>query len=180
MGELRPGALAEGLRLITQKTVSILARGPYNCRGKARCIGWRNSASGMPRRRLDGSRCGLQRAARVSVIGFGIELRVRQHHSNGHGPTSGVHQAGQSTRVAPRTLSRLLRKNDLAIHIDHDQPLQKVSVACFSALVLLDAAYEMGADGVLRKPGVGRGRTATSATADPEGVVAEIVERVWP
>jgi len=123
---------------------------------------------------------GLQPAAHVSVIGFGIEHRVRQHRSNGHGPTSCVHQAGQSTRVAPRTLSRLLRKNDLAIHIDHDQPLQKVSVACFSALVLLDAAYEIGADGVLRKPGVGRGRTATSATADPEGVVAEIVERVWP
>src|SRR5882724_2846078 len=96
---------------------------------------------------------GSQRAAHVSVIGFGIELRVRQHHSNGHGPTSCVHQAGQSTRVAPRTLSRSLRKNDLAIHIDHDQPLQKVSVACFSALMLLDAAYEIGADGVLRKPG---------------------------
>jgi len=35
---LRPGALVESLRLITENTVSILARGPYNCRGKARYI----------------------------------------------------------------------------------------------------------------------------------------------
>jgi hypothetical protein len=38
MGKLRPGALAESLRLITEKTVSILARGLYNGRGKARYI----------------------------------------------------------------------------------------------------------------------------------------------
>jgi hypothetical protein len=96
---------------------------------------------------------GSQRAAQVAVIGFGVELRVRQHHSNGHGATGRVHQAGQSTGVAPRTLSRALRQNDLAIHIDHDQPLQKVPIACFSARRLLDAGYEIGTDGVLRKPG---------------------------
>lgn len=37
-GKRRPGALAESLRLITEKTVSTLARGPYTCRGKARYI----------------------------------------------------------------------------------------------------------------------------------------------
>jgi hypothetical protein len=97
---------------------------------------------------------GSQRAAHVSVIGFGVELRV--------------HQAGQSPCVAPQTLSRSLRQNDLAIHIDHDQPLQKVSVARLPALLLLDAAHEIGADGVLRaryrqpprKPRVGRGAVA--------------------
>jgi hypothetical protein len=94
-----------------------------------------------------------QRAAHVPVIGFGVQLRVRQHHSNGHGATRCVHQAGQSTRVAPRTLSRSLRQNDLAIHIDHDQPLQKVFVARLPALMLLNAAYEIGTGGVRRKPG---------------------------
>jgi hypothetical protein len=107
---------------------------------------------------------GSQRAAHVSVIGFGVEPRVRQHRTNGHGAASRVHQAGQSTRVAPRTLSRSLRQNDLAIHIDHDQPLQKVSIACFSARMLLDAAYKIGADGVLRKPGTVH-RHASSASA---------------
>ncbi len=82
---------------------------------------------------------GSQRAAHVAVIGFGVELRIRQYHTNGHGAASRVHQAGQSPCVAPRTLSRSLRQNDLAIHIDHDQPLQKVSVARLPALLLLDA-----------------------------------------
>jgi len=109
---------------------------------------------------------GSQRAAHVAVIGFGVELRVRQHHPNGHSAASRVHQAGQSTGVAPRALSRALRQNDLAIDIDHDQPLQKVSIACFSALLLLDAAYEIGADGVLRKPStVHRHASPASAAA---------------
>src|SRR5579863_5376770 len=118
-----------------------------------------------PRIRRDHA-VGSQRAAYVAVIGFGVELRVRQHHPNGHGATSRVHQAGQSTRVAPRTLSRSLCQNDLAIHIDHDQPLQKVFVVRLSAGMLLDAAYEIGADGVLRKPGtVHRHASPTSAAA---------------
>ena len=38
MGRLRPGALAESLRLITENTVSSLARGPYGLRGNLRYI----------------------------------------------------------------------------------------------------------------------------------------------
>src|ERR1041385_7142413 len=33
MGRVRPGALGESLRLMTENTVSILARGPYGLRG---------------------------------------------------------------------------------------------------------------------------------------------------
>src|SRR6266446_2866292 len=109
---------------------------------------------------------GSQRAANVAVIGFGVELRICQHHTNGDRATGRVHQARQSTGVAPRTLSRSLRQDDLAIHIDHDQPLQKVSVARFPARMLLNTAYEISAHGVLRKPGTVDGHTSpASATA---------------
>jgi hypothetical protein len=105
----------------------------------------------------------------VVVIGFGVELRIRQHHTNGDGATGRVYQAGQSPCVAPRTLSRSLRQNDLAIHIDHDQPLQKVFVARLPARMLLATAYQIGANGMRRKPGTvdsyASQASATSRTA---------------
>src|ERR1700676_305572 len=101
----------------------------------------------MPRRGL-----GSQRAANGAVIGCGVELRVRQYHAHGDGATGRVYQAGQSPGVAPRTLSRSLRQDDLAIHIDHHQPLQKVFVARLLTRMLLDTAYEIGADGMQRQP----------------------------
>src|SRR6266478_550805 len=52
------------------------------------------------------------------------------------------------------------------LRIDHDQPLQKVSVARFPARMLLNTAYEISAHGVLRKPGTVDGHTSpASATA---------------
>ena len=45
------------------------------------------------------------------------------------------------------------RQDDLVIRIDHNQPLQKVFVARLPTRMLLDTAYEIGADGMLRKPG---------------------------
>ncbi len=96
---------------------------------------------------------GSQRATHVAVMGFGVELAVGQHQSNGQAATGGIQQAGQSTRVAPRALSRPLRQNDLAIHIGNQQPLQIVSIARLPAGMLLDATDEVRADRVLRQPG---------------------------
>lgn len=108
---------------------------------------------------------GSQRAAHVAVIGFRVELRVGQHHPDGDGATGRVHQAGQSPGVAPRTLPRSLRQDDLAVHIDHDQPLQKVPVARLPARMLFTPAYEISADGVLRKPGTVDGHTSPASAA---------------
>src|SRR5712692_7005309 len=98
-------------------------------------------------------------------MGFGVELAVRQHQSNGQAATGGIQQAGQSTRVAPRALSRPLRQNDLAIHIGNQQPLQIVSIARLPAGMLLDATDEVRADRVLRQPGAIDGHTSPPSAA---------------
>ncbi len=82
---------------------------------------------------------GSQRAANVAVIGCGVELAIGQHQANGHAAAGGVHQAGQSTRVAPRALSRPLRQDDWAVHIGDQQPLPIVSVARLPTGMLLEA-----------------------------------------
>jgi hypothetical protein len=48
---------------------------------------------------------GSQRAAYVAVIGLGIELRVRQHHTNGHGCDS-PHLPGRTKPVCSGHFSK--------------------------------------------------------------------------
>src|SRR6266851_8251525 len=80
---------------------------------------------------------GSQRGADVAVIGLGVELRIGQHHPDGQATAGRVHQWEQRWGVAPRTLSSLLRQDDLAIHVGDQQPLQIVFIVRLPPGVLL-------------------------------------------
>ena len=97
----------------------------------------------------------------IFVIRFGIELGIGQHLAHRHQLPGGVEQSRQGSRIAPRSLPRALRKQNLLLHIRYHQPLQPVPMAGHAARMLFNTAYEKGADGVVGKPrAINGGRNA--------------------
>jgi hypothetical protein len=62
-------------------------------------------------------------------------------------------------------LPRLLRQNDLAIHVGHHQPFQVMPIGRLSAILLLDTPYEVRADGMWRQSGAVDSHSRATPTA---------------
>jgi hypothetical protein len=85
----------------------------------------------------------------VLVVGFGVKLRVRQHHTDGSASCRHIEQSRQSARVAPWPLTGLLRQQNLVLHIHHNQPLQPRTTRLGPVRMLLQAPKEEGQRGAV-------------------------------
>ena len=64
----------------------------------------------------------------VFVVGFRVELRIRQHQAKGRASCGHVQQSRQRTHVGSRPLMRPLRQQNLLLHIHHNHPLQPMAM----------------------------------------------------
>jgi len=90
---------------------------------------------------------GSQALPNVLMVGFGVKLRIRQHHPEGSASCRHIEQPRQRTRVTPRPLAGSLRQQNLLLHIHHNQPLQPRATRPGPVHMLLQAPVEEGADG---------------------------------
>ncbi len=88
----------------------------------------------------------------IFVISFGIEPGIGQHLAHRHPLPGGIEQSRQCSRIAPRSLPRALRQQNLLLPIRYHQPLPPVPMTGPSARMLFDTASKKGADGVVGKP----------------------------
>src|SRR5260370_40837898 len=65
----------------------------------------------------------------VLVVGFRIELGIRQHQAEGRASSRRIHQPGQSPRVTPRPWARPLREQALLWQVPGGPPVQPTTVA---------------------------------------------------
>jgi len=89
----------------------------------------------------------------VLVIGFGVKLRIRQHHANGRASCRHVQQSRQIAHVGSWPAMRPLRQQNLLLHIHHDHPLQPMAMARAAVGMLFHAPYKKGADRIIGEPG---------------------------
>jgi hypothetical protein len=83
----------------------------------------------------------------VLMIGFGVQLRIRQHHTEGSAACRHIEQPRQSACVAPWPLTRPRRQQNLLLHIHDNQPLQPRATRPGSVGLLLQAPQKESADG---------------------------------
>jgi len=102
------------------------------------------------------------------VVGFGVKLRIRQHHPDRSTACRHIQQPRQSTRVAPRPLPSPLRQQNLLPDIHHNQPLQPRTTRPGPVRMLLQAPVEEGADGSIGEPRAVDGRRNGPAPASPQ------------
>src|SRR5713101_5491209 len=95
---------------------------------------------------------GSQALPNVLVVGFGVKLRIREHHTDRSAARRHVEQPRQRTRVAPRPLPSPLRQQNLLLHIHDNQPLQPRTTRPGPVGMLLQASVEEGADGSIGEP----------------------------
>src|SRR6266403_5382080 len=67
---------------------------------------------------------GSQALPNVLVVGFGVKLRICEHHTDRSAACRHIEQSRQRTRVAPGPLPGALRQQNLLLHIHYNQPLQ--------------------------------------------------------
>src|SRR5882762_4404998 len=104
----------------------------------------------------------------VLVVGFGVKLRIRQHHPEGSTARRHIQQPRQSTRIAPRPLTGPLRQQNLLPYIHHNQPLQPRTTRPGPVRMLLQAAVEEGADGSIGESSAVDGGSNGPAPASPQ------------
>jgi hypothetical protein len=111
---------------------------------------------------------GSQALPNVQVVGFGVKLRIRQHHTEGNAACRHIEQPRQSTCVAPPRLTSPLRQQNLLPHIHHNQPLQPRTTRPGPVGILFQAPVEEGADGSIGEPGAIDGGRNGPAPATPQ------------
>src|SRR3989475_7680054 len=104
----------------------------------------------------------------VLVVGFGVQLRIRQHHTEGSTTRRHIEQPRQSTRVAPRPLPSPLCQQNLLLHVHDDQPLQPRTTRPGPVGMLLQAPVEEGADGSIGESRAVDGGRNGPASASPQ------------
>src|ERR1700731_73574 len=104
----------------------------------------------------------------VLVVGFGVKLRIRQHHTEGSASCRHIEQSRQRTRVTPGPLTGSLRQQNLLLHIHHNQPLQPRTTRLGPVRMLLQTPEEEGADGSIGEPRAVDGCRNGSAPASPQ------------
>ncbi len=101
----------------------------------------------------------------VLVVGFGVKLRICEHHTDRSAARRHIEQPRQSTRVAPRPLPGPLRQQNLLLHIHYNQPLQPRTTRLGPVGVLLQAPVEESADRSIGEPCAVDGRRNGPASA---------------
>ena len=127
-----------------------------------------NGAVGDPPAPRGNDALGSQALPNVLVVGFGIKLRIREHHTDGSAACRHIEQPRQRTRVAPPRLTSPLRQQNLLPHIRNNQPLQPRTTRPGSVRLLLQAPVEKGADGGIREPRTIEGGSNGAAPASPQ------------
>src|SRR5258707_12417007 len=168
MDKLRPGAREESLRLIAEKMVSILARWRYGFFRKGAEHLIPNGALGNTSALGGDDAFGSQALSDVLVVGFRVELCIRQHQPNGRPSCRHVQQSGQRAHVGTWPLMRPLRQQNLLLHIHHNHPLQPMTMARTAIGMLFQAPYKEGADGIVGKPRAVNGHRNGSSPASAQ------------
>src|SRR5437660_433542 len=111
---------------------------------------------------------GSQALPNIFVVGFGVELRIREHHTDRSAARRHIEQPRQSTRVASPRLTRPLRQQNLLPHIRNNQPLQPRATRPGPVRMLLQAPVEKSADGGIGEPRPIDGCRNGAAPASPQ------------
>jgi hypothetical protein len=120
-----------------------------------------------------------QALPKVHVVGFGVKLRIGQHHTDGSAACRHIAQPRQSARVAPRPLTGSLRQQNLVLHIHHNQPLQPRTTRPGPVRMLLQASEEEGADGSVGEPrAVASGRNGPAPASPTHGFLQSAIDGV--